>query len=67
MSPEEFAGCLHAIGWTHAEFARRLGIAERSIRRMANGQMPVPPRIASWLLETAAFHNAHPMPQRQSG
>jgi transcriptional regulator with XRE-family HTH domain len=44
MTPTELRALVLASGLTNSEFARRLGITPRSMRRLLSGETPVMPR-----------------------
>jgi len=62
MSPERFRACLLVIGWSGQGFAKKIGVDERQVRRWTAGTGNVPPRIAEWLEQVAAFFDANPPP-----
>jgi len=58
MSPDEIARCLDALPWSRREVARRLGMNDAALRRMARGSRPVADNLAAWLRLLAALHGA---------
>lgn len=56
--------CLAEIGWSQAQLACMLDINDRTIRRWVGGHEPAPDWLMSWLAPIAAFHAAHPAPER---
>ncbi len=58
MSPDEIAHCLDALPWSRREVARRLGMDDAALRRMARGSRPVADNLAAWLRLLAALHRA---------
>ena len=49
MTSKQFNKALTLLGYTQVGFARQLEIGERSVRRWASGQWPVPVPIAMLL------------------
>ena len=49
MTSRQFNKALTLLGFTQVGFARQLEIGERSVRRWASGQWPVPVPIAMLL------------------
>lgn len=64
MTPAEIREALAALHWTQRGFAAALGVQERQVRRWASGEYLLPPAIAEWLRQAAAWHNANPPPAR---
>ncbi len=54
---------LTVIRWTPADLSRAASVSERTVHRWVAGTYPVPPRLASWLQDLAAYHAAHPAPR----
>lgn len=46
MTDQQFSRALTRLGYTQVGFAEQLQIGERSVRRWASGQWPVPTPIA---------------------
>lgn len=63
MTPDSLRHCLATIRWSQQDLARALDMDERQVRRWAAGAR-IPPMIAIWLETLAAFHKAHPPPER---
>lgn len=49
MTEKQFNAALDRLGFTQVGFAAKLEIGERSVRRWASGQWPVPTPIAMLL------------------
>ncbi len=49
MTKDRMCWCLHAIGWSAHELARRVHSHEASIRQMARGTRAIPDALAFWL------------------
>ena len=49
MTAKQFQIALDRLGFTQVGFARQLEIGERSVRRWAAGQWPVPTEVAMLL------------------
>lgn len=58
MTPDEITRCLDALPWSRREVARRLGMDDAALRRMARGSRPVADNLAAWLRLLAALHGA---------
>lgn len=54
MQKDRFRWCLHAIGWSLEELARRIHTHESSIRQMGRGRRDIPDTLAMWLELQAA-------------
>jgi len=64
MTPQRFRECLDQIGWNLRGFSNRVGSAETTVRRWAEGAYPVPDQIARWLEKLAAVHERNPVPAK---
>ena len=62
MTTDRLSQVLADLGWSSQELARRLNIAERSVRRWLSGQQEVPPGIETWLEAMAALMRSGPPP-----
>ena len=60
MTKERFQWCMHALGWSLQELARRVHTNEASIRQMARGRRDIPDALARWLEMRAAHSLADP-------
>lgn len=60
MTPAEFDAARIALGWSNVGMARSLECSEGTIRQMEAGRRRIPPSIAQWLTQLAAYHAAHP-------
>lgn len=63
MTPDRLKACLDAIRWTQRELSFALDVNERTVRRWAAGQNPVPERVAQWLETLARCHEVNPAPR----
>lgn len=54
MTPTRLAECLQSIGWTQAEFARRMKRDDRVARRMLSGDARLRKELGEWLERVAA-------------
>lgn len=62
MSPQAFSTALATLGWSQRHLALLLECDTNLPTRWATGRVPVPPSIAGWLSDLAAFHEQHPPP-----
>jgi ribosome-binding protein aMBF1 (putative translation factor) len=65
MTPEALSAALQTLGWTHAQFARKLGKEVSVIRRMLGNKepaRPIPGKLAEWIGGLAQYHVEHPLP-----
>ena len=60
MTKDRMEWCLHALGWSLMELARRVHTHELSIRQMARGRRDIPDVLAVWLEQRAAHSLADP-------
>ena len=67
MTPDRFRECLDLIRWSQRGLADALGRNERTIRRMATGEMDVPADLAAWLDRRADAMKADPPPAAVDG
>ncbi|MBX9594005.1 MAG: hypothetical protein K2X46_06555 [Roseomonas sp.] len=65
MTPDEIARCLDALPWSRREVARRLGVDDAALRKMARGARPVAENLAAWLRLLAALHGTLTPEQRE--
>jgi hypothetical protein len=56
------ARAVASIGWDRKGLARRLGMNERKLRRVLDGEAPAPAALSAWLLELASAHERWPTP-----
>ncbi len=64
MSPQRFREVLAVLHWSQRGLAEILGCADSLTRGWARGRSTVPPAVAAWLEDLAAFHARHPPPER---
>ena len=65
MNAERLSACLETLGWGEVELSFQTDIAISTVRKWAFGRDPIPPAIAAWLEDLAAYHEAHPVPARR--
>ena len=63
MTGPELARCLDTLGWSLRGLAERTGYTRMSVHRMASGQRPIEPQLATWLRQAAGWHERHPVPR----
>ncbi len=61
MSKDRMRWCLHALGWSLEELARRVHTHESSIRQMARGRRSIPDPLALWLEAKVALLLGSPL------
>ena len=63
MTPARLSECLDALGWGVLTLARRLSVAESTVRGWRAGRSPVPEAVASWLEKLARHHEKNAPPR----
>ncbi|WP_301233268.1 helix-turn-helix domain-containing protein [Pandoraea cepalis] len=56
MTPKQFRDIQAALGWTHAETARELGLSEVSVKRIATGKQVITDQTARALVGMLLIH-----------
>ena len=64
VTPERMRECQRVIRWGWEVIAAEVGVSDRSLRRMAAGQKPIPSEVEDWLLRMAAGILAVPRPAK---
>ena len=54
MTPDRLRECRSLLGWSANHLAGRLGINERTVRRMEAGTAQIPAPLADWLERRSA-------------
>lgn len=60
MSPAELRALIAAVGLTHSEFARRLGMTPRNMRRLLSGEQAITERVAADIRRMLGASDAPP-------
>lgn len=63
MTPARLSECLAALDWGGLTLARRLGVAESTVRGWRAGRSPMPDDVARWLDALAKAHERNPAPK----
>lgn len=65
MTPRpEIRKALITLGWSHSQFATRVGWSEGMVRHWMSGKFVIPPDVEAWLLRRAQSLRDDPPPRR---